>query len=177
MVLFKERFMKLDFFGAQFQFSVMGNKRFKSISGLIMSILCLFVIVLTSILFGKDFYNKENPRVVIENIKTDDFKEINFTPDLFTFAFRIENGAGNYAEQASTYLKLNFGYKRYVYNETEQDFDNEGYRLPITPCNNTIAPDSKFSKGRNLSEWLCLDFPKDGFKFGKLLGRKICKLF
>ena len=131
-----------------------------------MSIFCLLIIILISLLFGADFYNKENPRLITENIKTDDFKEIDFTPDKFTFAFRIENGAGNLAVDASTYINLMFGYKRYVYNETEQDFDNEGYIINQVPCNETLVPDTKFNSGRNLTEWICLDFPKEGFKFG-----------
>ena len=57
-------------------------------------------------------------------------------------------------------------YKRYVYNDTSLEYDNNGFLLKITTCNDNLVPDLKFSKGKNLSEWTCLDFPSEGLKFG-----------
>ncbi len=64
MGFIKNKFMKLDFFGAQFQFSIMGNSKYRSPVGLIMSSICLVMIIIVTILFGNDFYNKENPKLL-----------------------------------------------------------------------------------------------------------------
>ncbi len=71
MNLLLNLFKSLDFFGVKFQFSVMGADRFKSIIGFLLSAACIIMILVTSLLFGKDFYLKVNPRVVTENILTD----------------------------------------------------------------------------------------------------------
>ena len=85
---FKEKFMKLDLFGTQFQFSIMGNDKYRSLVGLLVSC-CLVVILIVTILFGRNFYYKENPKILTENIKTENSFEFNLNPTNLTFAFRI----------------------------------------------------------------------------------------
>ena len=131
-----------------------------------MSTCCLIIIVIVTILFGKDFYNKENPTVIVENIKSDEYKEFNLTPSNLTFAFRVEDSSGNNADFSNGLIKTIIKYGRYVYNETSQEFDDLSYYLKNVQCDESLVPDSKFSKGRNLSEYNCLEFPKDGFISG-----------
>ena len=95
MVLFKENLLKFDFFGSQFQFSIMGNNKYKSLVGLIISCCCLIMNLIVTILFGRDFYYKENPKIITESIKTEDNNEFNLSPSNLTLAFRIENDYDN----------------------------------------------------------------------------------
>ncbi len=65
------------------------------------------MIVITCVLFGKDFYDKENPKIISENIKTDDYKEFNLKPSNLTFAFWVEDVIGNLAHNISELMKTN----------------------------------------------------------------------
>ena len=166
MGLIKEKFMKLDFFGSHFQFSIFGSNKYKSIVGLLASNCCLIMIIVTTILFGKDFYNKESPKIVTENIKTENSEEISLSQKNLTLAFRIEDDSGSLAHDALDFINTRIRYNRYVYNETNQEFDDYSYDLNNVNCDENLVPDKKLNEGRNLSEYTCLNFPKDGFHFG-----------
>ena len=172
MVSLKDKLVNMDYFGSQFQFSIMGSSKFKSIVGVLVSNCCLIMIIITCILFGGDFYNKENPRIVTENVQTEDSRVLDVTPSNFTFAFRITDINGNYAPVISSLLKINIFHYKYTYNETTQKMDSLGYFLKSVQCNKNLAPDIKFSKGKDLSEYKCLDFPEEGFKFGGSMNEK-----
>ena len=145
----------------------MGENKFKSVLGFLLSTACIIMILVTSLLFGKDFYMKVNPRVVTENILTDIYKEIDLTPKDLNFAYRIEDSLGNPINKNLTkMLNIRLFYISVTYNKTSQEYNDESYQVKIVPCNSTLVPDEKFNSNRNLTEWTCLDFPSDGFKFG-----------
>ena len=123
MSLLKNYFMQFDYFGTQFQFSVLGNTKYKSLVGLLMSVCCLIMICIVTILFGRDFYNKEGPKIIFENFMTDDYKEFNLTPSNLTFAFRIEDDYGNLANFPNQLIKTTVKYLRYVYNDTTNEYN------------------------------------------------------
>ena len=162
----KDKFNQLDFFGSQFQFKVMGNNKHKSIVGVIMSTLCLILVVVVTIMFGRDFYNKENPRIVFENIKTSNYREFDLTPSNITMAFRLEDNLANVAKFSRELIKTKVRYARFVYNDNSQEFEELSYYLENVQCDESLAPDKKFNQGRNLTEWECLKLPKEGLLFG-----------
>lgn len=166
MSFLRNRLLKFDFFGSQFQFSVMGNNKYKSLQGLFMSSCCLIMVIIVTIMFGKDFYNKENPRIVSESIKTTDYKEFNLTPNNITIAFRLEDHKANVAKFSRELIKTKVRYARFIYNDTSQEFDELSYYLKSVQCDESLVPDPKFNKERNLTEWECLDLPKEGLLFG-----------
>ncbi len=114
----------LDIFGAKIQLNIRGNTKFSTLFGFLFSCACSIVVIITIILFGKDFYNKENPRLIYEIIKTSDYKEINISPSNFTIAFRIENHKGNPILDAYNYLSIINAQYVLIYNETILDYDD-----------------------------------------------------
>ncbi len=159
-------FKNIDYFGREFKFSVMGNEKSKSFFGVIVSLCCLAMVVVTTLLFGSDFYNKQNPRIYSENIKAIDYKAITLFPSNFILAFRIEEFEGNPTIDPENYFSLEIYHRSFMYNTTTKIWDDESFNLEIVPCNETLAPDPKFHVNRVLSEWKCILFPEQGIKLG-----------
>ncbi len=80
---------QMDLFGAEAKFSAFESMSFKSLTGFIFSLLSFIVFIITTLIFGKDFYLKETPRIISESIKTNDISFINLQPNNFTVAFTV----------------------------------------------------------------------------------------
>ena len=124
------------------------------------------VVIVTTLLFGKDFYNKQNPRLYTENIKAITYNEITLFPNNFTFALRIEDEGGVPTNDPENYFSLDCLHRSYYYNMTTQVWDFQELKLELVPCNETLAPDPKFNFNKNLSEWKCVLYPEEGLKLG-----------
>ena len=168
---------KIDIFGVQFQFNIMGNDKFRTLFGFLLSIACSILIFTSIILFGKDFYNKDNPKLIYSNIKTDTIKEITIKPNNFTVAFRIEDNSGNPVLDSYEYFQYSAIQYIYIYNETTQEYDNNSRAIQTVPCTESLASDIRFNQDRNLTEYLCLNFPIEGFEFGGSFTGKFSKYF
>ena len=177
MQTFKNNLNKLNFFGTQFQFLIMGKNKITSYLGLFMSGCCLTMVFITISLFGKDFFYKESPKIVSENIKANDFKQIILKPEHLTIAFRIEDIIGNSAVEVLQYISINLELNINVLNSTTLVKDDFTFSLKPVPCTMELAPDILFNKGKNLAEYYCINFPSEGFEFGGSFSADFNKYF
>ena len=117
--------------------------------------MCVILVIVTSFLFGKDFYLRETPRIVLEKILTDTFSNVVLKPSNFIFAFRIEDGDSNYLE--NVFFKMELQYLNYTKDENKE-FQLEkhvinGYKR----CDEITIEDKNFSKNKNLTQYYCID--------------------
>ncbi len=163
----KNLLTKLDFFGVKTEFNSFGNLKYKSFLGFIFSLICLVMIIVTTILFGRDFYLKEIPRIVTETIKTSNYSFINVQPSNFTIAFTLtKNDMIPCVSCFKDDFFFNIWYVNQRINSTTGVVTGDWMVQKQVPCNESLAPDPLFTYGKNLSEFVCFNFPKDGFLFG-----------
>ena len=162
----KEQIKNFDLFGIGKELSILGSSSFKSILGSTVTLASFIVIIVVTIFFGKDFYLKETPRIVTEKVLIDNYRKINLTPEVLTIAFRLESSDGNQLKDEKGYLNFNIKYVNLTYNLTDQEWKSNTIDFKPVVCNSDLLKDAKFTEGRNLTEWLCIDFPKEGYDLG-----------
>lgn len=155
-----------DYFGQNINFLIHNQVKYKTNLGLFFTILSLVSIGIVCFLFGKDFYLKENPKIFSENILTNQYRRVNITPSNFIFTIRIEDASGNILSDYENYFKLLIQYKNVVYNNQSQAFIEKINYLDNKPCRKELVPNVSFYNERNLTEWICFDFPMNGFDIG-----------
>ena len=93
---------KFDIFSFPFTFQHQGKSSIQTTSGGFLSILCIISIIASIILFGKNFYNRLNPKVFYKyvnnfnrsSIRFDDVEMTNYTLKLFNPKFNISEYPG-----------------------------------------------------------------------------------
>ncbi len=150
--------LNFDIFGVQPNFYILNNFKYQSILGVILSILCLFIVLLFSFLFGKDFYFRTTPRVVMEEKTSIDYRNVTLLPDDFIFAFRIEDIDGN--PYNTDLLRLSMYYAQYVSNASGYYLINNDTDI-IVNCNSIPGMNkTAFAKTKTISDWNCLNYNK-----------------
>lgn len=155
----------LDYFGSTTQLRTFGKKTHKTGLGASVTVCSLILISVASVLFGRDFYLKETPRVFTESISPEVFDNITMTPNNFNFMFRLEDKIGNFFDFENK-LNLVVSYLAMFYNETNQDFEFDRVIYSPDRCSNQTVIDINLSQGRNLSEWFCLNYTDQGLSLG-----------
>ena len=156
-----ESLKNFDFFGVQPNFKIIKKTRYQSYLGVVASTICFICILVTAFLFGRDFYLRETPRVVVESVLSNDYRSIILSKQNFTFAFRIEDENGNIY---SNDLINSFLYFSEYTKNSNNEFDKTRYLTNITKrCDKIDELDLKFAKGRILEEFNCVDVDKIRF--------------
>ena len=156
----------IDYFGREFKFSVMGSQKSKTLFGVFISLCCFTLVIVTTILFGRDFFKKQNPRLYTENIKANNFKELTISPSNFILGFRLENYEANLADDPENYFNFNIYHRSHTFNATTQLWSLDVVSLELVPCTEALAPDPRSHKDIVLSEWKCVLYPEQGLKLG-----------
>jgi len=84
---------KFDIFGISYSFLIENQSKFKTIFGGWITIFFYIVLLALFFSFGVDFYQRKNPKISL-NSKNIQHKEVNFSNQNFTLAFRIEDEFG-----------------------------------------------------------------------------------
>ena len=113
------------------------------------------------LLLNINFYLRQNPFIFTEDIKTDDLRRYNITAANLTIPFRIEDVAGKPVYNYEEFINVKITHIASVYNYTTKNIDYYEYVYKPVTCTEELVPDLKFSKDRNLSEWLCIPFNAD----------------
>lgn len=117
---------KIDFIGPEFNFENDDSKTYRSIEGVVFSIITLIAIVTISFLFGQELYQRKNPIVAGSksfNI-TSDF-DLDDYPVIFTF----HNSLGQEVPNIEQYLDFHA-----VYHKLDNNSIPNNTLLPILPC-------------------------------------------
>ena len=154
--------INLDIFGVRPKLYIAKENQFKTLLGSFASVLCFLLILVISIIFGKDFYLRDSPRIISERLLTDEYRNVTLDSTNFIFAFRIEDVVGNFFQ--SNLFELMITYNLYTKN-TNNEFELSQQELKPEICNNLNITDQKFISNKNLSQFYCLDVSKS-FIFG-----------
>lgn len=157
--------LSLDYFGSAPKLFTFGQQTYKTMVGVGITLCSLIMIIIAATLFGRDFYLKETPRVFIESVSTEVFDNITITPSILNYMFRLEDSNGNYFDYSGK-LNLVVTYLKFNYNETIEEFEYDYVDYNPDKCSLDMITDVNLSKGRNLSEWFCLNYTDYGLSFG-----------
>jgi hypothetical protein len=147
-----------DIYGSPFMFTTFGTYKFKTSFGGILTGLTLVIAVLFSFLFGRDFYFRKNPKIVISEINPKDPVAIPINTTNFTIMFRVDNYDNKplWDFQKYFYLEWMYGIRRW--NDTLKSQESVGaLPLDIKLCSElkSILPET--AQMYNLDDWLCID--------------------
>lgn len=173
-------YKKIDIFGTEINFNVLGYRETNSLFGSLLTTICVFIFLITFTLFGQNFYNKTNPKIIIENKKNNQYQLYNLNSKNFTFLFRIEDKDGGgltheyfkkdkYNDTKNTfyYLDIELLHRLYTYNISTGSYDINNKVLKPQMCNENIITDDYLRKTLNISSWLCFPFNDiESFTFG-----------
>ncbi len=156
----------IDLFGTTFRFSTFGESRFHTWLGLFLSVVLYAFIASFIGVFGLDLFNRSNPKIITEGVRPLNYTREIMSTKNFTFAWRLEDESGTLFDYEGI-LYPAIEYVAYERNPKTGELDG----LPVrhfkpTRCNETLSPDSLFNKGRNISNWYCLDFSKNDMNMG-----------
>lgn len=156
---------KFDIFGHQFYFRINEERTYKTYIGGILTIICVAIMVLVTFLFGSDFFDKTNSKILYQTVFPEQYYQIKPQPDNFTIAWRLEDVNGNpVANQDILHGRLEVF--NYVLNTTTNLYDSTSWYFPPTKCSTIKVLDPNFKAGRNLNDWHCLDFSQIDFNWG-----------
>jgi len=156
---------KLDLYGSLFNFTINREEKFKTNMGAFLSILTYLLIITTSIFFGKDFYNRTNPKILSQTTIPEKHSNIDISNKLLTISWRVEDANGNEIDfTGKFYAKL--VYSPYIMNPSTKNLDNiENRNLPMKRCNETTNEEN-FNMFINPESWYCVNFDIKDLQFG-----------
>lgn len=154
----------LDMFGVSYTFKTRGNEKFTTAVGGVLSITTFCVITTISLLFGTDFYLRQNPKF-LENNKTHEKQQVLFLEEV-THPFMIKigkpvgfDGMSFEFPEGQNPLKTIIRYEdiKSVKGKFEKicDVPKAGIR-----CSETILKNDTRFENDDLSQWYCLDHTK-----------------
>lgn len=156
----------LDIFGNMFNFTINKELKYRTNMGALFSIITLFVIIITCIFFGADFYYRTNPKVLSQITVPENHTMINLTTKNLTISWRIEDMNGH---------EIQFGDAFYIsvlYYGFEDDSETKELisihnpiTIPVKRCNETNFNDN-FNTFNSPEQWYCLDFDQLTAPFG-----------
>ncbi len=146
----------IDIFGLPFYFTTFGKSRFKTVIGSFFTILFSIVMITFTFLFGRDFYYRENPKVLTQ-IKT----PVEYPPafklnqDSMFFAWRISDENGYLVDH---YDFLNVYLTHYYYDNINGTYIQTPLESKV--CSEFNITNEEFSKNYKTDAWRCIDWKK-----------------
>lgn len=150
---------RFDYFGASPQFFIFGGRSHTSIFGSLLTFIGSIILIAVSFSFGKDFYYKQNPSVLYDNVIADVPTTKNLTPANFDIIFRIEDYNGIFINRTDLF-NITVYHSSVVFNPITKV--NEERQIVYSPstCSGVIT-NERLESSKNLSEWYCLDYSQD----------------
>ena len=157
---------KIDLFGAEFNFTIFGEKSYRTFFGGMLSLLVILTTITISIMFGLDLLLRKNPIVLKETVVPEYYEYINVTLQNFPIFWRIEddnNAVVNFTN--ILYPQLNF----YVYkfNNSSGQWDYLDKKTMSTKhCNRSIVNNDYIFDKFGLNNFYCFDWAETGYPIG-----------
>jgi hypothetical protein len=147
---------QFDIYGTSFAFTTFKKEKFKTNFGAILSILSAIVMLVTTILFGKDFFNKINPKIIAQKMVPTNYTEVRLTNRNFVFAWRFEDLDGNKVDIGHVvYPRIAlYRFKKSAKGEWET---TEKIPYKVEKCTPYHINDTRFTSNYNLEDYYCLD--------------------
>ena len=158
-------FKKIDLFGKKFNFTIDNQIKFQTNTGIILSLFTFIIIIISIICFGKDFYLRINPKIILETLIPLIHTKYKLTTKNLTIAWRIEDEVGNSLNFTDS-LQPNLYFKNFELNPITKNLEKKSSKkIKIIKCNETNV-NPNFESIRDASEWYCIDFDSTNFEFG-----------
>ena len=157
-----------DFYGSLFNFTINRERIFKTLLGGLISLITFCLIFYTSFLFGKDFFYRTNPKVLIQQIMPDNHKRIKVNNKNLTIAWRIEDTLRNSVNFDGKLFPI-LTYYSYSYNNTSNRSESNIKKIPSKKCkelNYYENINTEYNLFQFSEDWYCLDFDSDDFFLG-----------
>ena len=161
------KFIKnLDTFGTSFIFTIFNRDKYLTTVGGIITIITYVIIIIFTILFGKNFFYKLNPNVLIAEIDNNLWEEpIIIDNQNFPIIWRIDNNLKYFNIEYK--LHPRFRYFEYKKNNLTKDYDMEYSRdISYELCDKLNLSNLQYYEYINTSEWYCLDWSDYNYTFG-----------
>ena len=128
----KTFFKNMDIFGLNFQFKADGRENFRTMWGVVFSIIYVCITIGFFFGFGIDLYQRKLPRVS-NNSKLVQYEETTLSNENFTFAFRVEDQIGRQVINSSI-VNLEVTYFLYEMSSKGQWEISFGGLYPLVRC-------------------------------------------
>jgi len=88
-------FRKFDYFGININFTTFLDDTFKTLTGSFISFLYLSTVLAFTLILGKDFFYRTNPKLILEKIIEENYQLSPLSNKNFTLAWRFEDYNSN----------------------------------------------------------------------------------
>ncbi len=148
---------KIDIFGMTFNFTTLGKEKFVTNISCLMTFLCFITISIFTLLFGRNFYYRENPFVLKQLVVPENYSELfPISNENFFFAWRISD------VHSKTYnYTVKFNPELYYYRYNNLNNTRLSYiKLESVPCSTQEYFNAEFAKSYKPEIWQCIDWKK-----------------
>ena len=84
------KLIEIDIFGTSLEFTTFKKSKYQTLVGGIFSILAICIILIFSIIFSRDFFNKTNPKIIQSIVRPEQYPEATILNDEnFMIIFRL----------------------------------------------------------------------------------------
>ena len=150
----------IDIYGTDFQFTIFQNNKFRTVFGGLSTIVTVGLLLMFSLLFGKDLFYRTNPKVLYQNVFPTTYSSFQMRPDNFVVAYRLSysNGDSLTPDDMSKIYPVPL-YFSYLKNKTTGQLDSViAEQLPVNRCSTNNSKIKEFNQNYNISDWYCFDW-------------------
>ncbi len=121
----------IDVYGMPHNFTIFGSQLHTTAMGGFLTIVTLILYILSFIYFGKDFYQRMNPKYVHQLYTKDEYSLANLSNENFMLGINVETGDFGGSLDYNTYFNITYNYIRVDY------IDNTSEKIPLNQidCN------------------------------------------
>ena len=152
---------KADMFGVPFSFKTFGDDKFTTPLGGCLTSITITIIGVCTYLFGTDFFHRENPNVIPNELTHITSKRIELTNEKYNFMFNMMRD-GVPIDLNTLPYKLFGGYFHFTRDKqgVSKIKCNAYAKEVITKCSNTKATVNPDMAKVKLEDWYCMDFER-----------------
>ena len=157
------KLIEIDIFGTSLEFTTFRKSKYQTLLGGIFSIFAICIILIFSIIFSLDFFNKTNPKIIQSIVRPEEYPEPTILNDEnFMIIFRLSDINGKPFNFSEILYPVVYQIK-YKMNSTGYQ-DREVEDIPFRKCSK-----EQIDKGNikiKSDDWYCIDFNHKNYTFG-----------
>ena len=149
-------FKHLDIYGLTFNFTTFQSLYFKTFVGGLLSIISVSLMFIFCFLFGKDFFFKQNPKVLISNEKPTTYQIFNLTQNDLLLAWRINDLYGNEVDVSGKIYPIFYYFSIERNSVSRKIIKSTRISLEYSKCHYVSRSDLDWLS--DLNNYYCVDF-------------------
>ena len=149
-------FKHLDIYGLTFNFTTFQSLYFKTFVGGFLSIISVSLMFIFCFLFGKDFFFKQNPKVLISNEKPTTYQIFNLTQNDLLLAWRINDLYGNEVDVSGKIYPIFYYFSIERNSVSRKIIKSTRITLEYSKCHYVSRSDLDWLS--DLNNYYCVDF-------------------